>query len=192
MADTSYSIKLEGIDLPSDVKKRIDAALERTVMHELGMVDLKAKLGVSALELQNVGSNTERLALPGGLMGFVVRTITGQGSPNTAERSVTSGGTLFGASSIFGSQSALPFMDSAAMEAICQRPDVRQAIIASSQALMDLLSRDEQATKNFNDLITNLNGSQAAGERNPLVAGALAIAAGMTIGAVVGYFSRPK
>ncbi|HET7831751.1 MAG TPA: hypothetical protein VFK88_02180 [Gallionella sp.] len=192
--NTSFAIELQGIDVPNEAKARIDEALQKTVMAELAKLDLASNASIEPL---NTGSSTERsvvpssfLPWPGGVMGFILRTV---GVGVSGERSGIPAIRPPSVLSIIDPDVPLPLTDPAAFAAVCQRPDIRQAIISNSQALMELLSADDQASKNFNTLMNQLNqGQQPTGERIvPLVIVAICVGAA-ALGGLVGWASRPK
>jgi hypothetical protein len=71
-----------------------------------------------------------------------------------------------------------------AVRALYLRPDVRTAVTALTPAFADLLSKDEDATRAFNQLVN----MQGGGERIlPILLGILAV----ELGVAIGIWSRP-
>jgi hypothetical protein len=64
--DTTFSVVLEGIELPSDVRKNIELEIRKVVLQNLATIDTKGDLVVSAL-----GSKLR--AFGGGTIGIAVR-----------------------------------------------------------------------------------------------------------------------
>lgn len=187
--NSSFAIELQDIDIPAEAKTRIDQALQKTVMTELAKLDLAAGTQIEPI-------SDERAALPwtlpGGVMGFILRNpISTIPTAPAVDRSTAPSGRHVPLPPVLGSGLPLPLTDTAAFQAVCMRPDIRQAIISNSQALMELLSDDEHASKNFNILIGKLNSGQATEERlAPLIIAGICVGAA-ALGGAVGWWSRP-
>ena len=148
MVDTAFSIELQGLMLPDDVKSRLQSELQSVVMAEIAKTDIGK--GATVEPLPAPAERGARLTNP--IMGFVIRGAAG------AERDVVQVASVaYPVSLELGLRAALP-LDGASPEvalgALYYRPDIRAAITSNTRAFAELLSHDEQATKILNQLST--------------------------------------
>jgi hypothetical protein len=179
MANTAFSIELQGLDLPNELKLKLQSDLQNMVLSEIAKTDLGKQVSVEPLP-----GSSERRFLPGGwppVLGFIVRNLLserGTDQPSTGMPPILSGQGRVA--------HTMPFDDASSsdvLEALYYRPDVRAAIASNSQAFVELLSHDEQAARVFNELTGGTGGTERVA---PLLIYGLAVAAG----AAAGYFSR--
>lgn len=154
MTNTTFSIEMQGLDLPHDVKQKLQSALRSVVLSELAKTDLSQEMTVRSLP----GSSERVFSHTPPILGFVVQKL-GQ----LTQRGLAD----VGPSTSPGIASNLPFDGaplSAVIEGLYYRPDIRAAIVSNSRAFAELLSRNDKAMQTFNEL-TNANNSTTGTER---------------------------
>jgi hypothetical protein len=191
MADTSFSIELQGLNLPNDVTNKLQSDLRTAVMTELAKTDMGAQVSVEPLQ-----QTATRSILPfrPPIMGFVIRNLgeltglTERGMvqlPPATE--VTMPPPALNQGQLLDGHSLTDVLN-----AVYYRPDVRAAITSNSQAFAQLLSQDEVATQVFNQLTAGFTGSATGTDGQklvPLAIGAILLGCAV-VGGVVGYLSR--
>jgi hypothetical protein len=192
MPDTSFSIELQGITLPDGAREKIESGLRTAVMTEIAKLDLGKSVRVEPLP---TGERSLIGLAP--IFGFMIRNLanvrptTASSERNTDGTSVAARMPLAWASVVgddfppFGTTSTVELLDS-----LYLRPDVRLAAISNSRAFAELLSRDDEATRVFGELVGELDAVRGDNERfAPLVIWAV-VAGAAALGAAVGYASR--
>jgi hypothetical protein len=187
MTDTTFSIELQGLNLPYDVSSGLESELRSTVLAELAKVDLGKGMKVEPLP-----DGTER-KLSGPIRGFVVRNI------GAAERDVSPFEPSLLAPMPLLPDWLRPWLRPSTppvgpmvppvdfLEHIYHRPDVRAACAANSQALAELLSKDEQAMLVVNELIAGASGEEDAERLGPLAGAVVLAGIGLAAGVGIGY-----
>ena len=75
------------------------------------------------------------------------------------------------------------------LEAVYPRPDVRSAVVANAKALAELIGEDQEAAKEFRDLVQEIAPGQ--GERELVTLGIALFFVGCAVaGGITGYLSR--
>ena len=195
MSNTTFSIELQGLNLPDEVKDKLQSDLRSVVLAEIAKTDLGKEVSVKPLPdsservfshispilgfvIQNLGKLAERSSIPQGPSLLF-----------TPPDSVKKAQAMFGPAAT----SRLPF-DGAppadVIEALYYRPDIRAAIVANSRAFVELLSRDEQASRVYSQLTAGIRGPTEDAERYGVAIAVLV--GGLLIGAALGWASRPK
>jgi hypothetical protein len=195
MGDTTFSIELQGFNLPDGVKKDLESQLRSVVLAEIAKVGLGKEVSVGPLP----GSSERDFLRRPPILGFIL-----QNTNKIAERGAVQPGPnpLFAppdsvktAQALSGSAtSSSPPFDGAlpadALEALYYRPDVRAAIASNSQAFAELLSRDEQAAQAFNQLTGGIARSATGTERDLILPFPVIIAISNAATAIVNHFLR--
>jgi hypothetical protein len=193
MSDTSFAVELKGLDLPDNVRSKIESEMRSAVMGEVAKLDLAKDLQIEPL---TAASGERMVGLPP-LMGFIIRNLGSGGGILLGERSNGSSGPKTGIPGLPGGITGGANGDSAqalaagsaaeALEVLYLRPDVRAAVIANSRLFSDLLSRDEKAAQVFNELC---GGLQPTERLVPLAIAAILVGSAAA-GAAIGWLSRP-
>jgi hypothetical protein len=200
MPDTTFSIELHGVNLPDDIKQKLQAALRSLVLTEIAKTDFGNELSVRPLP-----GSSERVFPPASpILGFVLQNLSQATRRGATERD--SSLPDFIPSLLPDLFTTLLFLMGLApdpdlpldgnptvdvLEALYQRPDIRAAVTANTRTLCDLLSRDEQAMRVFDELVGGITQAVPSPERkNPAVVVGVIVAAAF-VGACLGAFSRP-
>jgi hypothetical protein len=190
MTDTTYSIELKGLNLPEEVKSRIDKELRAVVLSEIAKVDLGNQIQVESLPRDG-----QRSVL-GPILGIILRNLGTTGGPLVQRaplrptpptiQPVPIPSLLFPGFPPLGGK--LPEI----LETLYIRPDVRAAVISNSRAFAELLSQDEQASRMFHELV---GGPEGGGDTERVFAAGVVVAVvvgGLMVGAALGWASRPQ
>ncbi len=201
MTNTTFSIQLQGILLPDDVRERLESQLRSVVLSEIAKTDLGQEISVRPLP-----ASPERIFSHGNpILGFIAQKLT-----QLTQRSAADSGpsTLFTPpfdldrlKEVLGllqgpaTTSLQPFADAPptdVIQALYYRPDIRSATISNGRALAELLSRDEKAMQVFNELTGGSTNLTSGTERiTPLLFAAIMVTAAYA-GVVLGVWSRPQ
>src|SRR4030095_7096321 len=88
MSDTSFAVELKGLDLPDNVRSKIESEMRSAVMGEVAKLDLAKDLQIEPL----TAAWGERMVGLPPLMGFIIRNLGSGGGILLGERSNGSSG----------------------------------------------------------------------------------------------------
>jgi hypothetical protein len=202
MSDTSFSIELQGLNLPDEVTNRLQAELRSVVMSEIAKTDLGGELSIEPLTASKGFPDLRHI------LGLIIRNGGNLATQARAPSGLIDKGLLQPPSPIEVTMpppglGATPLLDGASLadvlDEIYYRPDIRAAIVANTRAFAQLLSRDDVAMQVFNQLTSGPAGSPGTTAmdttQKPIGAAVgvvLLVGACFVAGGIVGYLSRPK
>jgi hypothetical protein len=154
VANTSFSISLQGLDLPNDVRGKIESTLRSVVLARIARTDLGAQLSVQPLP-----STSERdFFRPGQILGFVIKNVA-----KLAERSVV----MTGPSLLFTPPDHVK--QAQALLASVARRQKRSAEAEQLEQIAELLEREPEARRAFSRLLEMPIGESTEDERDDSV-----------------------
>lgn len=203
MSNTEFSIRLDGINLSEESKRALQNALKGVLLTELAKVDLN-----DGLRIEPIAPMANR-ALPwdNPVLGFLINTLTKvplrRDTPDALTPFLSPSATLFPGFTHFqqlaealsrGTDVSVfddaPLLD--VLEAVANRPDIRQVIISNTRLLTEALDNNSAATEMLGQIIGDMQGSFDPNERvAPLVVAAV-IVLGALAGGILGAISRPR
>jgi hypothetical protein len=192
--NTTFSIELQGVNLPDEIKALLQAQLRSVVLSEIAKVDLSSELSIKALPQEATRAFPGRQILGIILTKLGTPTIRGGDAlhlspppPSLLFTPPHSTAELVAAISGSAATSGGSLID--LCEPLYFRPDIRAAVTAHAQAFAELLSQDEPTTRILNEIS---DGALQPGPERFGPAIVAIIAAGVATGALLAYINRHR
>lgn len=187
--NNTFSVELQGLDLPDETKNSLQAQLRSTVLAEIAKIDPFAELSVKGLQ-----NDSARVFVGQQILGFIVQklstpTVRANGDLSLAAYSpsllFTPSHSIAELLAALGGTAAPPHPSlTDLLGPFYIRPDIRMAVAANARTLADLLSQDEAAIHALDDLT---GGSLSGPERAFPLAAVATVVIGLALGGAIAY-----